>query len=58
MTSLENLIERLNKQLTDRRQQDLFRELTLPSPYKINLSGNDYFQLRHNPEVIEAGQKP
>mgnify|MGYP006091549557 CR=1 FL=1 len=56
MTSLENLVERLNKQLTNRRQQALFRELSPPSPYKINLAGNDYFQLRHHPKVIEAGQ--
>jgi 8-amino-7-oxononanoate synthase len=53
---LENLVERLQRQLSDRRQKDLFRELSLPIPHKLDLSANDYFQLRKHPKVIEASE--
>ncbi len=56
MASLENLVERLQLQLEDRRQKDLFRELSLPVPHKLDLSANDYFQLRTHPKVIQASE--
>jgi 8-amino-7-oxononanoate synthase len=53
---LKNLVERLQRQLADRRQKDLFRELSLPIPHKLDLSANDYFQLRKHPQVIKASE--
>ena len=53
---MENLVERLQRQLADRRQKDLFRELSVPIPHKLDLSANDYFQLRKHPQVIEASE--
>ncbi len=53
---MENLVERLQRQLADRRQKDLFRELSVPIPHKLDLSANDYLQLRNHPKVIEASE--
>ncbi len=53
---LKNLVERLQRQLTNRRQNDLFREVAVPIPHKLDLSANDYFQLRKHPKVVEASE--
>jgi len=53
---LENLVERLQRQLADRRQKGLFRELSHSIPHKLDLSANDYFQLRKHPKVITASE--
>lgn len=54
---MENIVKRLQRQLTNRRQKGLFRELSFSNSYKLDLSANDYYQLRKHPQVIEASEK-
>jgi len=43
---------RLEKNLSRLRDEDLFREVRVFQNYQLNLSGNDYFQLRFHPDVL------
>ncbi len=52
----ENITNRLEQAVGQRKQTDLFREITPSLGVRINLSSNDYLNLRTNPEVIRASQ--
>ena len=54
---IEKLINRLNKDLNDRKEKNLYREVKLYSGYRCNLSSNDYFQLRYHPKVISKAKE-
>lgn len=51
------LEERLQKELDQRRRNNLLRVLETGGACRLNLSGNDYFQLRSHPEVIEGARR-
>lgn len=42
----------MEKQLARLKENNLFREVRVFQEYHLNLSGNDYFQLRFHPEVL------
>jgi len=52
---LANLFEqRLKIKLTRLREENLFRETRVSQNVRVNLSGNDYFQLRFNQDVQDG----
>ncbi len=51
-----NLTIRLQKTLDQRKQNDLFRSINPSQGIRLNLSSNDYLNLRTHPEVIRASQ--
>ncbi len=55
---MKNLLhKRLKKELEQRKKDSIFRRLKVHSPDKLNLSSNDYLQLRQHPKLIKAAQK-
>ena len=54
---IEKLTKRLNRDLNDLRDKNLYRESRLYRGYQYNLASNDYFRLRYHPKVISAAQK-
>lgn len=50
----QKFFDRLNQELTIRREKHLFREVGLFNNYRYNLASNDYFQLRCHPKVISG----
>lgn len=48
--------KRLHIKLNSLRNEDLFRETPAYNNVRVNLSGNDYFQLRFNREVQDAAR--
>jgi len=56
-TSLANLLEqRLKKKLDRLREESLFRETRVFQNVRVNLSGNDYFQLRFHQDVKDGAR--
>ncbi len=54
---MANLLEqRLNKKLTRLREEDLFRKTRVFQNVRVNLSGNDYLQLRFHQDVKEGAR--
>lgn len=54
---MANLFEkRLKIKLTRLREENLFRETPVPRNVRVNLSGNDYFQLRFHQSVQEGAR--
>ncbi|MFQ5717551.1 MAG: aminotransferase class I/II-fold pyridoxal phosphate-dependent enzyme, partial [Nitrospinales bacterium] len=49
--------QRLEKELARRRQDGLFRQLQIAPPCRVNLSANDYLQLRNHPSVLEGATR-
>jgi len=49
--------QRLQKELDQRRRGNLLRVLEVGAPCRLNLSSNDYFQLRSHPEVIAGARQ-
>ncbi len=47
---------RLEQNLARLREKSLFREVRVFQNYQLNLSGNDYFQLRFHPEVLAGAR--
>jgi 8-amino-7-oxononanoate synthase len=47
---------RLEKNLARLREENLFRMTQIGQKHSLNLSSNDYFQLRMHPEVIKGAQ--
>ena len=52
----EQFFKRLEKQLSTSRENNLYREVKNFPECKVNLCANDYFQLRHDPRVIEGAK--
>ncbi|QPJ63315.1 MAG: pyridoxal phosphate-dependent aminotransferase family protein [Candidatus Nitronauta litoralis] len=52
-----HITKRLQQALDQRKQAGLFRKITSAPGIRINLSSNDYLNLRTNPEIIRASQK-
>lgn len=49
--------DRLQNELTRRRREKLLREISVFSDCRLNLSSNDYFQLRFHPQVVAAANR-
>ncbi len=57
LASLANSFHhRLEQNLARLREESLFREVRVFQNYQLNLSGNDYFQLRFHPEVLAGAR--
>ena len=54
---IEKLTKRLNKDLNNRREKNLYREVKLYIEHQYNLASNDYFCLRYHPKVISKAQE-
>ncbi|MBT3510346.1 MAG: 8-amino-7-oxononanoate synthase [Nitrospina sp.] len=52
----EQFFKRLEKELSTSRENNLYREVKNFPECKVNLCANDYFQLRHDPRVIEGAK--
>ncbi len=52
----KNITNRLQQTLDQRKQENLFRKIEPALGIRINLSSNDYLNLRTNQEVIRASQ--
>ena len=50
----EQYFARIDKELDRRRSEDLLRHLQIRAPCRLNLSSNDYLQLRTHPDVIAS----
>ncbi len=57
MTNYELFYSRLQKDLSTRRENNLYRETRLSPEGLIDLSSNDYLQLRTHPAVLEGARK-
>ncbi|MBT3184567.1 MAG: 8-amino-7-oxononanoate synthase [Nitrospina sp.] len=53
----EQFFNRLEDELNSSRDKNLYREVRLFPECRLNLCANDYFQLRHDPKVIEGAKK-
>ena len=53
----ESFQDRLRNELNVRRNENLYRETRVFDGTILNLSANDYFQLRHNQEVLVAASE-
>lgn len=49
--------QRLENELARRREEGLWRELRVCPPCRVNLSSNDYLQLRRHPKVQEGARR-
>ncbi|GJL78224.1 MAG: 8-amino-7-oxononanoate synthase [Nitrospinaceae bacterium] len=49
--------QRLEKQVQHLKDENLFREVREFQNYRLNLSGNDYFQLRFHPQVLAGARQ-
>lgn len=54
---IESFQFRLEKELTRRREENLFREVRICGSDELNLSANDYLHLRRHPEILEKARK-
>jgi len=50
----EHFFKRIEIDLEQRKQENLFREINIPDFCRINFSSNDYLQLRNHPSVIAS----
>ncbi len=48
--------KRLEQELDQRKKDQLFRSLEVGGRIRLNLSSNDYLQLRHHPEVLDGAR--
>ncbi len=55
--TLSTFLKRLEQTLNLQREKDLWRRLEVAKPCRIDLSSNDYLQLRGHPEVVKGAQK-
>lgn len=51
------LHHRLQKELEQRRQENLLRVLEVQDTFRLNLCNNDYFQLRFHPDVLAGARE-
>jgi 8-amino-7-oxononanoate synthase len=53
----QKFLDRLQNELSSRKKDNTLRSLRINKEYKLNLSTNDYLQLRKHPEVISSAIK-
>ena len=53
---LKTLTKRLNDLLKLQKQKGLWRKLEVSGSYDLDLSRNDYFQLRNHPTVLHSSE--
>jgi len=52
----DQFFSRIEKDLELRKEKNLIRKLTIPGSCRLNLSSNDYLQLRNHPSVISSAR--
>ncbi|KMP10784.1 hypothetical protein UR09_05225 [Candidatus Nitromaritima sp. SCGC AAA799-A02] len=53
----ESFRNRLEKELKSRREENLYRKIQVCRDDRLNLSGNDYLQLRRHPQILAKGRE-